>query len=221
MPIALEGLLAGLAHVAQGPDHLAGVAPLVPQAGRGTGVRRRAALVGAQWGLGHGLGVLMLGAALQWALDLAQVEAASGWAERLVGVVLIVLGVRALGTARRLARELERARGETRCEQRAHGAALRGASSASRAAVGMGLLHGLAGAGHFWAVLPTVAMGRGDALVYLVVYLGASVAAMVGFGLALGALVRRSGPRALPRLVGVLGAVTLVVGGYWSWSAWS
>ena len=84
----------------------------------------------------------------------------------------------------------------------------------------MGLVHGLAGAGHLWAVLPSLALRGADAAVYLVSYLAASVAAMVVFGFTLGGLVRTFGPRAVPRLLTAAGLASIGVGVYWTIAAW-
>ena len=51
----LSGLAAGAAHVVTGPDHLAALAPIAVQD------PGRAARLGLRWGLGHGLGVVVLG----------------------------------------------------------------------------------------------------------------------------------------------------------------
>ncbi|MEM1417659.1 MAG: hypothetical protein AAGH15_22365, partial [Myxococcota bacterium] len=67
---AFGGLAAGAVHVLTGPDHLAAVVPLAAQA-RQRGERRGFA-VGVLWGLGHGLGVVLLGglgALLRSAID--------------------------------------------------------------------------------------------------------------------------------------------------------
>lgn len=192
--IALDGVLAGLAHVASGPDHLAGVAPLAADGRR----RRAAAAVGARWGLGHGLGVALMGAAGQVAVSVGALEATSAWSERLVGLMLIGLGCVALRRAR------------TATVHRHDGAAL-----------GLGLLHGLAGAGHFWAVLPSLAMRGADAFLYLVSYLVASVLAMVTFSYALGSVSERCGARTVPRLLCAAGVASITVGVFWTWVAWS
>jgi len=216
--IALDGIVAGLAHVVTGPDHMAGVAPLAADGRRG----RSAALVGAQWGLGHGLGVLTLGAAGQVALTLAQVEAASGWAERLVGFVLIGLGVVAVRRARNVTVHRHDEVHGLHAHLTAHGhAAVQVAERHGAAAVGMGLLHGLAGAGHLWAVLPSLALRGAEAALYLASYLVASVGAMVVFGLALGGIVTRFGARVVPRLLTTAGLASIGVGLYWTWNAWA
>lgn len=90
----LAGLVAGVLHVLSGPDHLAAVLPF---AVRG---RRQALRVGATWGLGHGLGVLLLGAVAVALRSTLHVEAISGAAEVIVGVMLMVLGAWAIRRSR-------------------------------------------------------------------------------------------------------------------------
>jgi hypothetical protein len=231
MLIAFDGVIAGLAHVVSGPDHLAGVAPLAAAHSR----RMAAARVGALWGFGHGLGVLALGAASELALSAAQVELASSWAERLVGVVLVALGTMTLWRARRVGVETHAHGGATHTHVHlaafdvsplTSGGEIAAAPHAHRPAprvsgpIGMGLLHGLAGASHLWAVLPILALRGMNAALYLVSYLVASVVAMVAFGLALGAVIERFGARAAKRALASAGALSLGVGVFWLVNAW-
>lgn len=226
--IALDGILAGLAHVVSGPDHLVGVAPLA--------VDRRtsgpsAARVGLTWGLGHGLGVAILGLAGQTLLEAADVEVASGWAERLVGLVLIGLGLVALHRARGLVVHVHTHThdGDTHAHLHAHDHGKREGHPAREghghehgtAAFGIGVLHGLAGAGHFWAVLPSLAMEPDEAAVYIGAYVVASALIMGAFGGVLGRVARRAGLAWLPRLLTAVGALTVGVGVWWCVMAWS
>ena len=82
----LSGLVAGAAHVVTGPDHLAALAPIAVQD------PGRAAKLGFRWGLGHGIGVLLLGLLGMFARDWVAVEALSTWAEVCVGFVLVIVG---------------------------------------------------------------------------------------------------------------------------------
>ena len=81
------GCLAGALHVVAGPDHLAAVAPLASRS------RRDAWRAGLRWGIGHSAGVLAVGAAALALRGLIDVDAVSGWSERLVGVMLIAIGL--------------------------------------------------------------------------------------------------------------------------------
>lgn len=233
MIVAVQGVLAGVAHVLSGPDHLAGVAPLAVETDR----RIRPGVVGATWGLGHGLGVALIGVAGQTLLSAAQVEVASGWAERLVGVVLVVLGVITVRRARTLVvhehahdhdgdqhvhLHVHAKAGDRDDHAQAHTAADHDEGHAhghGKKAFGVGVLHGLAGAGHFWAALPSLAMTRPDAAVYIGSYVVASLALMALLGAALGWCARTVGVAWLPRLLSSVGVVTVVVGVWWTAAA--
>lgn len=223
----IEGILAGVGHVVTGPDHLVGVAPLAVERER----RIRPAIVGAQWGLGHGLGVAVLGILGQTLLSAAQVEVASGWAERLVGLLLIGLGFFAWRRAKGLTihEHSHTHDGETHMHLHAHEAKHghgKGHSHAqdeghghTHAAFGVGMLHGLAGAGHFWAVLPSLAMPAGTAAIYIASYILASLLIMSVFAAVVGGTARSIGIAWVPALLRAVGAITAAVGVWWTIAA--
>lgn len=226
MILAVQGLAAGMAHVFTGPDHLVGVAPLaVERSGR-----IHPARVGATWGLGHGVGVALLGVLGQTLLSLGQVEVASIWAERSVGILLVVLGLITVRRARGLQlhehthvhdgyehTHLHVHEGEDR--HAAHGRGRTQGHGHRHTAFGVGVVHGLAGAGHFWAVLPSLAMGPKEASIYIGAYLGSSVLAMALFGWALGGLTQRLGVGWVPRFLTGVGLITVAVGLWWGATA--
>ncbi|MCK5941773.1 MAG: nickel transporter [Planctomycetes bacterium] len=228
----IDGLLAGAAHVLTGPDHLAGVAPLAVDRPR----RIRPSLVGASWGLGHGLGVACLGVLGQTLLSIADVEVASVWAERLVGLVLILLGVLAIRRARTTvvhehvhshggeAHAHLHVHGHEHSHTHSHGAHSHGVDSHEgrapqhshrHAAFGVGVVHGLAGAGHFWAVLPSLAMPPAVAATYIGSYLLATVVIMTLFGAMFGRLSQAFGERFLPSFLTLVGAGSILIGAVW------
>ena len=84
--IILTGLSAGALHVVSGPDHLAVVAPLVAE-NPSKGVQ-----LGFRWGLGHGLGVVLLGLIGILLKEWIDVDSWSTMAEVLVGWLLIAVG---------------------------------------------------------------------------------------------------------------------------------
>lgn len=219
MIIVIEGILAGIAHVVTGPDHLVGVAPLAVDRPD----RVRPAIVGATWGLGHGLGVAVLGVLGQTLLSAADVEIASVWAERLVGLVLIVLGLVAIKRARAVVihEHVHRHGGDEHVHLHVHDHteadhSKPGSHRHRHAAFGIGVVHGLAGAGHFWAVLPSLAMGRAEAATYIAGYIGASIAIMTAFGAVLGRAASTLGLNWLPRFLTAVGAVTVAIGLFWT-----
>ena len=83
---ALAGFIAGSAHVVTGPDHLAALAPIAVDQ------PRKAMQLGLRWGLGHGLGVILLGALGVFARSSVDVDAISAWSEFIFGFMLIAVG---------------------------------------------------------------------------------------------------------------------------------
>lgn len=81
------GLVAAMLHVITGPDHLAAVTPFAIES------KKRAWKVGLFWGLGHLLGMLAIGVLFLLFKDFIPLESISGYSEKLVGVILVLLGV--------------------------------------------------------------------------------------------------------------------------------
>lgn len=212
----IAGLVAGALHVFSGPDHLAALAPLaIERPGEG-------ARVGARWGVGHALGVLLLGGLGLLARDLVDVPAWSAMAEAIVGGTLVLVGLWAVRRAGRLVVHAHphgpqpgghaHLHAHWRAVDHDDPAAHRGHRHAPLA---IGLLHGVAGTGHLFGVIPAMAFAPADAVVYLAVYAVAAVGAMAGFGGLLGRLTRLTGPRGLRGLMFGSGAVAVAVGGVW------
>jgi hypothetical protein len=198
MTLAFAGFLAGFVHVLSGPDHLAAIAPYAV-AGK-IGAWR----TGTRWGLGHAAGVLAVGLLLLTLREALPVAAVSGWAECLVGIVLV--GIGAWGIRRAVTR--------TRPGPHDHGTHAHG-----HAAFGVGTLHGLAGSAHLLGMLPALALpSRLAAGCYLILFGVGSVAAMGGFASLVGWIANRpgvSGPRAQSALLGIPSVVTVAVGVFW------
>src|SRR5882672_577523 len=89
----MAGLFAGLLHVWSGPDHLAAVAPLSAEWTRTASRRRPSWMVGVRWGLGHSSGVMLIGLLSLIFREAFPLNSLSSISERLVGVVLIVIGL--------------------------------------------------------------------------------------------------------------------------------
>lgn len=83
----LAGILASILHVISGPDHLAAVTPLVIES------KKRAWKIGLSWGLGHIVGMLLIGVLFLLFKDFFPLEKVSQYSEQLVGVVLIGVGI--------------------------------------------------------------------------------------------------------------------------------
>src|SRR5580765_2916965 len=167
---AMTGLIAGVIHVGSGPDHLAAIAPLAARS------RTRSWVPGARWGIGHSAGVGVIGLLSLWLRDLLPVDRLSSWGERLVGVMLIGIGAWALRKALRVHAHEHEHDGErhlhlhTHVHQKDHNQPTAHAHH-THAALGIGILHGLAGSSHFLAVLPLLALPtRTQAAGYLIAF---------------------------------------------------
>lgn len=172
-------IVLGLRH-ASDPDHLVAVTSLVATTAADV---RSAARIGAWWGLGHAATLLALGLpliALRAELP-ASLETA---AERLVGVVILVLAARVVfrwarggysaGTHRHPPAIVHR-----HLAAGAHSHAERPPEAAQAAAVGV--LHGLAGTGAIVVLLITALPAQGTALAALLLFAPMSVLSMAFF----------------------------------------
>jgi hypothetical protein len=198
MTVALAGFLAGFVHVLSGPDHLAAIAPYAVAS------KRRAWRTGVRWGLGHAAGALVIGLLVLVMRDAVPVEAVSAWGERLVGVVLVGIGIQ--GARAGLARTRVRSRDDERHDHR-------------HAAFSVGTLHGVAGSVHLLGMLPALALpSQFAAASYLLLFGAGSIAAMGAFASLVGGIAvwpRISDRRQQSALLGVSSVIALIVGGFW------
>ena len=198
MTAAILGILAGLVHVVAGPDHLAAVSPLTVDR------RRKAWWLGIHWGLGHTVGVAVIGIlALMFRQTMAVEQIAAG-AEWLVGVSLVAIGLWGFHMAT-----------VATTTQKNHIPNRR-----VSVILGVGVLHGLGGGSHLLSVLPGLAFPHpSQVITYILAYGIGTILAMTCFSMALSQLaawVRTCGhPEADRQLLAGASLVTLVVGGFW------
>ncbi len=210
------GLVAGSLHVVSGPDHLAALAPLA------VNDSRRSARIGALWGLGHGAGVCVLGAIGLYARELFDVHLLSGWSEFVVGIVLVIVGLWAI---RRSLGITIHTHGHHHDDDAAHAHfhvhtdAKHEHRGHQHAVFGVGALHGAAGTGHLFGVVPAMALAPSDAIVYLCAYLLAAVASMALFGGLIGRVVAFGGQNTVRRLLLGSGSIAIAVGLVWSYTS--
>lgn len=221
MLAALTGLTAGFVHVVSGPDHLAAVAPLAVKA------HRSAWRNGVRWGIGHSSGVALVGVLALTFREILPVEALSGWSERLVGVLLVGLGIWSLRQALRVQLHLHAHVHDGEPHDHLHFHALKhrheagvaGQHRHGHAAFGIGTLHGLAGSSHFLGVLPSLGFVQlTDSLAYLLAFAVGTIVAMGGFASLLGALARRFATDHLRLYRGLMYASSMLafaVGAWW------
>jgi len=180
----LAGLAAGGIHVLSGPDHLAAIAPL------SLGRKVRTWMIGARWGLGHASGVLFVGLLSLLIREIIPLESFLSWAERLVGVALIGIGL--WGLRKAFSTHLHAHEHSHGAEKHVHiHAHAQGHShdhpqttthSHTHAAFAVGTLHGVAGSSHVLGILPALAFPTQlQAVTYLVAYGVGTILAMSAF----------------------------------------
>lgn len=218
----LPGLIAGFVHVLAGPDHLAAVAPL---AVRG---HRRSWIAGVRWGLGHSAGVLLIGVLMLALRTALPIEAISSISERLVGVLLIAIGVWSVRKALQVEVHTHEHShdGSRHGHVHLHGPGHRHGGNAAdtghshgHAAFGIGTLHGLAGSSHLLGILPSLAFPeRWQSAVYLVGFTIGTVVAMAGFSSLIGAVAARWADETRKVYRGLMwtcSAAAFGIGGWW------
>jgi hypothetical protein len=209
----LTGFAAGGLHVFSGVDHLAALAPAAVEN------PSNATRTGMFWGLGHGIGVLIIGGIGLVLRGFVDLEAWSGWAEFLVGFLLVGIGTWSIKRSRTVDIHEHSHEHDTTSHEHLH-AHDPGDQSHHHAALGVGIFHGMAGGGHLFGVLPALALPTTQAIMYLLAYLVASVVAMGAFAYGVGALAARSGTVWVKRLMLGSGTLAVMVGLVWIAVSW-
>ena len=196
----IAGFLASMLHVISGPDHLAAVTPLAIE------TDKKAWKIGLFWGVGHVLGMLLIGILFLFFKQYIPIESISEHSEQLVGVVLVGVGI---WVFYKLSKEKK--------------------SSASLPALnkpkllssfGIGILHGLAGVAHFLLLLPVLGFeADSEGVLYIIGFAAGTILAMIIYTSLLTRLVyfsKRKGSERLFHFIRLSGGVfATVIGIYW------
>jgi len=220
-----SGLAAGSLHVVSGADHLAALLPL------SVGRRLRAFRLGVRWGLGHSAGVLVIGALAVGLKEWVDIAAVGAWGERLVGVMLVGIGVWGVRHAARLTIHAHPHEHDGAGHAHLHvhtadgirdehaGGTLLVTHRHTHTAFFAGTLHGVAGTAHILGVLPAVAMASWVfSAAYLFAFALGTIAAMGTFAAIVGegsARASANAPVLLKRLSLAAGVMTILVGLTW------
>lgn len=215
MPLFLSyatALFLGSLHALEA-DHMAAVTSF---AVRKPGVRD-AMRFGIRWSAGHGGAIVVLGGMLLL-LGVNVPDSASHLLERLVGVVMIGLGVWTVRGARALhAHPHSHADGTVHGHLHSH--AVHRSHEHGHAVTAVGLLHGLAGSGSAVALIPVVGFDSPvNGILYLLVFALGTVGAMALYGMLAGMIVGRtahSSVRLARLLVRATGSFTILIGFVW------
>lgn len=219
----LLGLAVGLRHAFE-PDHLTAVATLATD----TGDPRRGAALGALWGLGHTVALIVVGAILI-AIGAVLPERLAAGFELAVCAMLIALGARAIARAWQQGQ-----RGPAR-EHVHHGTAHCHAGPDAHVHLGrwvlawrplaVGLVHGLAGSGALTALVFAKLASAGERLGYIALFgvgsIGGMALASAAVGLSLRSLAHARHGGLARALSLTAGAGSIVLGVVWSVPLWS
>ena len=227
----LFGLFAAILHVLSGPDHLAAVAPIA------LADKLKSWLVGFAWALGHITGMLIIGVLFIYFKEYIPVELISAHSEQLVGFMLILIGFWAFYRLWKMNHETHHEHqhlhvdddgntyihkhGHSHEESRVHGHTHKEKQNQTYwAALGIGILHGLAGVSHFLGVLPTLAYETVmQSVLYLVGFSAGTIVAMVAFSAVLGYISEFAEERRKQSITqwinGLAGFAALAVGVMW------
>lgn len=210
------GSLLGMRHALE-PDHLAAVTTLVSQERNGY----KAAFLGMCWGLGHTLGLVVVGVALVLLRAEMPLRVAELF-ECLVAIMLVVLGVRAMVLAARQ----DPAPAHThhrRFAVHSHGGVPAhvhvGAWTLARRPLLVGAIHGLAGSGALTALVLATLPSTAARLTYMALFGLGSTAGMAALSGLLGwPLAHLGAHQAVARGVSlVVGCASTLLGIAWGY----
>lgn len=224
----LTGIVAAIVHVVSGPDHLAAVTPLAIES------KNRSWSVGLSWGLGHTFGMLIVGVLFIIFKDFVNVDVISEYGEIIVGFLLIAIGVWAIskiyirhGAIMHQHAHPHIHEDEIHIHSHSHkdeGTHVHKHKKSNRqnilTALGIGILHGVAGVSHLIAVLPTLALpSKADSISYLTGFGGGTIIAMVLFAFILGFISQKTTENKKEKLYKYMriagGSVAIIVGCLW------
>ncbi|MBT8314929.1 MAG: sulfite exporter TauE/SafE family protein [Maribacter sp.] len=169
------GLIASMLHVITGPDHLAAVVPFAIES------KKKAWKIGLFWGIGHLVGMLLIGFLFVLFKELIPIEHISDYSEQIVGFVLIGIGIWAFykifkkeKNHKHLHVHSENAviihshKHEHVDEKSHHHVHDENIKQSNFASFSIGFLHGLAGIAHFLLFLPVLGFDKqSDAVLYV------------------------------------------------------
>jgi ABC-type nickel/cobalt efflux system permease component RcnA len=200
----LTGFVASIAHVVTGPDHLAAVTPLAIDS------RRKSWKVGLSWGVGHTLGMLLIGLLFVLFKQYLPIDLISRHSETVIGVLLILIGMWAI--LRTYIRHSHGSRPHShfhtrpflyahihkhshhdgtghpvsRTDDHQH-KEMPNVRQNALSALGIGIIHGFAGFSHLFALLPSLALPTVMAsVIYISAFAVGTILTMVLFSFILG-----------------------------------
>lgn len=187
------GIIAAVLHVISGPDHLAAVTPFAIES------KKKAWKVGLFWGIGHLVGMLFIGVLFLVFKEFIPIEKISEHSEKLVGFVLIILGIWIF--VRIFKEEKNHIHMHVHSEEnplihkhshihnseKTHSHKHPNLKQGNIASLSVGFLHGLAGIAHFLLFLPVIGFAsQWDSAKYIIGFGIGTLLAMISFAFVIG-----------------------------------
>ena len=199
----------GVFHVVTGVDHLVAMAP-------SSITRTKVAIKnGFLWGVGHSSGLILLTIFTLLIKDFTKVDTFSNFAELLVGISLLIIGIFAIKNSFQLSihsHSHKHKNGVSHHHLHFHSEEQKKHNKHSHALTGMGLLHGIAGGSHFFAVSPVLVLSPPKAIAYLISYLSGSLISMILFSCLISSSILISGKKFIKRLIIFAGGLSFSIG---------
>ncbi len=223
----IAGFIAAGTHVLSGPDHLAAVTPLV------TDNPEKSWRIGLFWGIGHILGMILIGVLFLLFKAYIPLDFISGISERLVGIILIALGFwtfyRIFRQAKRHAHpHMHRTEQKVYVHIHRHEHTVDSTHAHSHfsfifqtlwSALGIGIIHGFAGISHFILLFPVLGFNHiSQSIFYMGGFALGTVTTMIFYAFLVGKL-SVIGSTGEGKMLGILrwssGLFALLIGIYW------
>ena len=187
------GLIASVLHVIAGPDHLAAVLPFAIES------KKKAWKVGLLWGIGHLVGMILIGLLFVLFKELIPIEKISEHSEQLVGIVLVGIGIWAIYKIFKQKKAHKHTHIHSEDNPMIHSHSHehdtvenhhhkhKNEKQSGFASFSIGALHGLAGVAHFILFLPVLGFeSQFKSLLYILGFGLGTVLAMTTFAFIIG-----------------------------------
>ena len=228
----LAGIIAAIVHVLSGPDHLAAVTPFAVE------TKKKAWKVGLFWGIGHISGMLAIGVLFLLFKELLPVDLISAHSEKLVGIILILLGLWIfykifIDNKKHKHTHIhvnenpiihvhphKHIHSHEHTAEKLHEHQHSNIKQSALAALSFGFIHGLAGIAHFLLFLPVLGFtSKISAIQYIIGFAIGTLLAMISFAFLIGkiATVSKKGdnPVFFRSIRLASGLFALLIGVYW------